>query len=131
MGCSDRAKEKASELLRILNGLTGKEECVEALDFRGVKRGLSAQFQEINYKKLITEIDENFMLLPYFRVIGELSIKFLKSVTEWENIEIKSSFSHGFKNWTGLAGSTGSTMNQSVGRSRIFKKLDLPKTGGN
>ncbi|KAL0925708.1 hypothetical protein M5K25_004075 [Dendrobium thyrsiflorum] len=40
MGCSDRAKDRASELLRILNGLEGKEECVETLDFRGVKRAL-------------------------------------------------------------------------------------------
>ncbi|KAI0524766.1 hypothetical protein KFK09_004151 [Dendrobium nobile] len=40
VGCSDRVKDKASELLRILNGLEGKEECVETLDFRGVKRAL-------------------------------------------------------------------------------------------
>ncbi|KAJ6800925.1 putative U-box domain-containing protein 21 [Iris pallida] len=39
VGCSEGTKEKASELLRMLNGCRGGEEyCVDSADFRGLKR---------------------------------------------------------------------------------------------
>ncbi|PKU78019.1 U-box domain-containing protein 21-like [Dendrobium catenatum] len=38
VGCSDNTKEKASELLRMLNGLKGTEECIETSDFKQLKR---------------------------------------------------------------------------------------------
>lgn len=38
VGCSEGTKEKASELLRMLNAWKGKQECIESADFKGLKR---------------------------------------------------------------------------------------------
>ncbi|XP_020596031.1 U-box domain-containing protein 21-like [Phalaenopsis equestris] len=38
VGCSDSTKEKASELLKMLNGFRGRMECIESVDFKGIKR---------------------------------------------------------------------------------------------
>ncbi|KAK8923604.1 U-box domain-containing protein 21 [Platanthera zijinensis] len=38
VGCSEGTKEKASEILRMLNGFRGKGECIESADFKGLKR---------------------------------------------------------------------------------------------
>ncbi|XP_020584710.1 U-box domain-containing protein 21-like [Phalaenopsis equestris] len=37
VGCSDSTREKATELLRIMNGIKGKEECTETADFKHLK----------------------------------------------------------------------------------------------
>lgn len=38
VGCSDNTKEKANELLRMLNGIKGTDECIETADFKHLKR---------------------------------------------------------------------------------------------
>lgn len=38
VGCSSSTKEKASELLRMLNGFKERMECIESVDFKGLKR---------------------------------------------------------------------------------------------
>lgn len=38
VGCSETTKEKASELLRLLNGCRERVECIETADFKGLKR---------------------------------------------------------------------------------------------
>lgn len=38
VGCSGATKEKANDLLKLLNGCRGSMECTEAVDFRGLKR---------------------------------------------------------------------------------------------
>jgi U-box domain len=38
VGCNGVTKERASELLKILNGLRGGVECIETVDFKGLKR---------------------------------------------------------------------------------------------
>ncbi|KAJ0981242.1 hypothetical protein J5N97_009497 [Dioscorea zingiberensis] len=39
VGCSERTKEKATELLRLLNGYRAKGgECIDSMDFKGIKR---------------------------------------------------------------------------------------------
>ncbi|PKA55600.1 U-box domain-containing protein 21 [Apostasia shenzhenica] len=38
VGCGEGTKEKASELLKMMNGLRGKVECIESMDFKGIKR---------------------------------------------------------------------------------------------
>nr|XP_010932523.1 U-box domain-containing protein 21-like [Elaeis guineensis] len=38
VGCNGTTKEKASELLKLLNGLRGWGECIETMDFKGLKR---------------------------------------------------------------------------------------------
>lgn len=38
VGCSDKTKEKANELLRMLNGIKGQDECIESADFKHLKR---------------------------------------------------------------------------------------------
>ncbi|XP_062220983.1 U-box domain-containing protein 21-like [Phragmites australis] len=38
VGCMGVTKERASELLRLLNGSRGSDECIETVDFKGLKR---------------------------------------------------------------------------------------------
>ncbi|XP_020091288.1 U-box domain-containing protein 21-like [Ananas comosus] len=38
VGCSGSTKERASDLLKILNGSRGSAECIESVDFKGLKR---------------------------------------------------------------------------------------------
>ncbi|KAG2549979.1 U-box domain-containing protein 21-like [Panicum virgatum] len=38
-GCSEETKEKATELLRVIVRYQGRVECVDTMDFRGLKRG--------------------------------------------------------------------------------------------
>ncbi|KAL0921525.1 hypothetical protein M5K25_008605 [Dendrobium thyrsiflorum] len=38
VGCSESTKEKVSELLRMLNGVRGRTECIDSADFKGLKR---------------------------------------------------------------------------------------------
>ncbi|XP_074586130.1 U-box domain-containing protein 20-like [Curcuma longa] len=38
IGCSEEAKEKATDLLRALNECRGREECIDTTDFKGLKR---------------------------------------------------------------------------------------------
>ncbi|PKA46065.1 U-box domain-containing protein 20 [Apostasia shenzhenica] len=38
VGCSESTKEKATELLRVMKGTNGAEECIESMDLRGIKR---------------------------------------------------------------------------------------------
>ncbi|XP_062220232.1 U-box domain-containing protein 20-like [Phragmites australis] len=38
VGCMGATKERASELLRLLNGSRGSVECIETVDFKGLKR---------------------------------------------------------------------------------------------
>ncbi|KAG6512729.1 U-box domain-containing protein 21-like [Zingiber officinale] len=38
IGCSDEAKEKATDLLRALSEWRGREECIDTTDFKGLKR---------------------------------------------------------------------------------------------
>ena len=38
VGCSGGAKEKATELLKIMNGSKDKFECIDVMDFKGLKR---------------------------------------------------------------------------------------------
>ncbi|KAG0465691.1 hypothetical protein HPP92_019855 [Vanilla planifolia] len=38
VGCSENTKEKASELLKLLNGYRASGECVESVDLKGLKR---------------------------------------------------------------------------------------------
>jgi hypothetical protein len=40
VGCLGVTKQRASELLRILNGSRGSAECIETVDFKGLKRPL-------------------------------------------------------------------------------------------
>jgi hypothetical protein len=40
VGCMGVTKQRASELLRILNGSRGSAECIETVDFKGLKRPL-------------------------------------------------------------------------------------------
>ncbi|KAJ0987576.1 hypothetical protein J5N97_005932 [Dioscorea zingiberensis] len=40
VGCSSATKEKATELLKLLNGSKRKLECIDVMDFRGLKRPL-------------------------------------------------------------------------------------------
>ncbi|XP_010906325.1 U-box domain-containing protein 21 [Elaeis guineensis] len=38
VGCTGTTKEKASELLKLLNGMRGRGECIETVDFKALKR---------------------------------------------------------------------------------------------
>ncbi|XP_072992924.1 U-box domain-containing protein 21-like [Typha latifolia] len=38
VGCSDETKEKAAGLLKLLNGYKGRGECIDTMDFKGLKR---------------------------------------------------------------------------------------------
>ncbi|KAG0456683.1 hypothetical protein HPP92_024471 [Vanilla planifolia] len=38
VGCGEKTKKKAGKMLRRLNGLKGKVECIDSVDFRGLKR---------------------------------------------------------------------------------------------
>lgn len=38
VGCSGAAKEKATELLKLMNGSKEKFECIDVMDFKGLKR---------------------------------------------------------------------------------------------
>ncbi|KAK8933485.1 U-box domain-containing protein 21 [Platanthera zijinensis] len=38
VGCSESTKEKVTELLKMMNGFRGQMECIESVDFRGLKR---------------------------------------------------------------------------------------------
>ncbi|EMS58166.1 hypothetical protein TRIUR3_07298 [Triticum urartu] len=38
VGCGGVTKDRASELLKLLNGFRGSVECIETVDFRGLKR---------------------------------------------------------------------------------------------
>ncbi|XP_008798516.1 U-box domain-containing protein 21-like [Phoenix dactylifera] len=38
VGCSGSAKEKATDLLKLLNGYRGRAECIDTMDFKGLKR---------------------------------------------------------------------------------------------
>lgn len=40
VGCSLGTKEKATDLLKLMNGYGGKFECVDVLDFKGLKRSM-------------------------------------------------------------------------------------------
>lgn len=38
VGCGSSTKEKATDLLKLLNGYRGRAECIDTMDFRGLKR---------------------------------------------------------------------------------------------
>ena len=38
VGCGGSTKEKATDLLKLLNGYTSRAECIDTMDFRGLKR---------------------------------------------------------------------------------------------